>query len=204
MSARSRGRRRIVTAAVLLGVAAVLLAATMPHTAPRTRPAAASVRLGLQAGRAPWAPEYAHLADRLAALRLPAASDTAYHVHVRLRVVVDGRPVPVPAGLGIDPLGRFLAPLHTHDASGIVHVESERVFPFTLGQVFAVWGVRLGAGRLGGYTDHGARRLRVFVDGRRATDPGAVVLHAHQHIVVAFGRPGQAPTTDATPFPPGL
>ena len=47
-------------------------------------------------------------------------------------------------------------------------------------------------------------RLLVFVDGRRATDPGAVVLHAHQHIVVAFGRPGQAPTTDATPFPPGL
>jgi hypothetical protein len=205
VSARRRGRRGVVGAAVLvLGTAAVLLAATMAHTAPRSRPAAASVRLGLRAGLAPWAPEYAHLAARLAALRLPAASDTAYHVHVRLRVYVDGRPVPVPAGMGIDPLGRFLAPLHTHDASGIVHIESERAFPFTLGEVFAVWGVRFGPARLGGYVDHGARRLRVYVDGRRAADPGGVALHAHQRIVVAFGRPGAAPTTDATPFPPGL
>jgi hypothetical protein len=203
VSARGRGRRAIVTAVVVvLGAAAAALAATLPHAAARPRPAAASVLLGLRAGPAPWAPEYAHLADRLAALRLPAASDTAYHVHVRLRVFVDGRVVPVPAGLGIDPRGRFLAPLHTHDASGIVHLESERAFPFTLGEVFAVWGVRFGPGRLGGYTGHGARRLRVYVDGRRAADPGTVVLHAHQHIVVGFGRPGQAPTTDATPFPP--
>ena len=199
MSARSRGRRRIVTAAVLLGVAAVLLAATMPHTAPRTRPAAASVRLGLQAGRAPWAPEYAHLADRLAALRLPAASDTAYHVHVRLRVAVDGRPVPVPAGVGIDPLGRFLAPLHTHDASGIVHVEADRPFPFTLGQFFSVWGVRFSRAHLGGY---GAPS--VFVNGRRVRDPAAVVLHAHDRIVVGAGPPGSFPTRDTEPFPAGL
>lgn len=205
MSARGHGRRGIVTAVVLvLGAAAVLLSATMPHTAPRPRPAAASVRLGLRAGPAPWAPEDAHLAARLAALHLPAASDTGYHVHVRLRVYVDGRAVPVPAGLGIDPLGRFVAPLHTHDASGIVHVESERAFPFTLGEVFAVWGVRLGPGRLGGYADHGPRRLRVYVDGRRVADPGALVLRAHQRIVVAFGRPHAAPRTDETPFPPGL
>jgi hypothetical protein len=34
--------------------------------------------------------------------------------------------VPVPAGIGIDPAVGF-APLHTHDASGVIHVESPTV-----------------------------------------------------------------------------
>jgi hypothetical protein len=92
-----------------------------------------------------------HLGRRLGALHLPAASDAAFHIHVRLRIFVGSRQVPVPAGIGIDPAGGPLASLHTHDASGIVHVEADRPFPFTLGQFFSVWGVRLSRAHLGGY-----------------------------------------------------
>ena len=148
---------------------------------------------------APWAPEQAHLARRLGALRLPAESDAAFHIHARLDIYVDGRRVPVPALIGIDPAGGLLAPLHTHDASGIVHVEADRPFPFTLGEFFDVWGVRFSDRRLGAYASP-----QVYVDGRHSADPVRHVLRAHDRIVIGIGPPGSFPTDDPRPFAPGL
>jgi hypothetical protein len=193
-----RRRAGAMTIAALLALA--FLVATAPHKA-ASHPSAA---LGIQSGPAPWAPESALLSRRLAALRLPGQSDTVFHIHALLRIFVDGRSVPIPAQIGLDPRGRFLAPLHTHDASGIVHIEADRPFPFTLGQFFTIWGVRFTDTRIGGYTDEGPRRLRVDVDGRPVADPVAHILQAHDRIVVGYGPPGSFPTVDRTPFPPGL
>jgi hypothetical protein len=190
------------TAAALAVAALVAVVVSLAARSPAPAPAAAAPRL--EAGPAPWPPEYSFLPQRLAALRLPGQSDTRFHIHALLRIYVDGRPVPVPAQIGIDPQGRFLAPLHTHDATGIVHIESDRPYPFTLGQFFTIWGVRFGATRIGGYADHGAQRLRVFVNERPIADPAAHVLRAHDRIVVGFGRRGSFPAVDRTPFPPGL
>jgi hypothetical protein len=198
------GRPRValtVILAVVLAAAVVLLARIGSGHDAHAAPDAGA---GVQAGPAPWAPEYAHLAQRLDALGLPPTSDAGFHIHLYLRIWLDGRPVPVPSQLGIDPGGRFLAPLHTHDASGIVHVESVRPYPFTLGEVFRIWGVRFTDTTLGSYGPQGARRLRVYVDGRRVADPVAHVLQAHEHVVVGYGTPGSFPTIDRTPFPPGL
>jgi hypothetical protein len=197
-----RGRLVALAAAALLALA--FLVVTASHDDARGRPAHAAAALGLQAGPAPWAPEHTYLAPRLTALHLPGASDTAFHIHALLRIYIEGRPVPVPAQIGIDPQGRFLAPLHTHDAAGIVHIESRRRYPFTLGQFFTIWGVRFGDTRIGGYANHGAHRLRVFVNGRRVAHPAGHVLGARDRIVVGYGPPRSFPTTDHTPFPPGL
>jgi hypothetical protein len=192
-----RTRLAAIAAAALLALTFAL--ATTTH---KTAPAAAAARL--QDGPAPWDPEYASLAVRLAALRLPGSSDTAFHIHALLRIFINGKPVPVPAQIGIDPQGRFLAPLHTHDATGIVHIESQRPFPFTLGQFFTIWGVWFTDTRIGGYANHGAQRLRVFVNGRPVAHAAGHVLRAHDRIVVGYGPPRSFPTTDLTPFPPGL
>jgi hypothetical protein len=183
----------------IVAAAAALWAVTSRGASPGNAPDA-----GLQTGAAPWGPGDEGLAGRLAALDLPGQSDAAFHIHVILRIYVHGVAVPVPAQIGIDPLGRFIAPLHTHDATGIIHLEADRAYPFTLGQVFRVWGVRFDGRRLGGYVARGASRLRVYVEGRPIADPVHYVLRAHDHVVVAFGRSGEAPTTDRTPFPPGL
>jgi hypothetical protein len=89
-----------------------------------------------------------------------------HHVHAHLDVFVDGEPIAVPAGIGInidDPeVRRFeepdgsvsyggitrcrkpcISPLHTHDGTGILHTESATPEPNTLGQFFTEWGVRL-------------------------------------------------------------
>lgn len=158
---------------------------------------------------APWPRNGSLLAARLAALGLPALGfeGTALHIHEHLDVFVDGRRVTVPAGVGIDPAGTFISPLHTHDTSGVIHVESPTVRPFTLGEFFGVWGVPLSARRLGGYVAGHGRALRAYVNGRRVEgDPGRIVLEPHQELVLAFGTPRQLsrPVPASYAFPSGL
>jgi hypothetical protein len=138
-------------------------------------------------------------------------------------VSVDGRPVTAPAGIGQaepadagpcprerTPVGDCSAghvfaakvansPLHTHTASGIVHIESDRPGSFTLGELFDEWGVRFDGRCLGGYcTGHG-KVLRVFVGGRRVGgDPRRVVLLNRQEVAVVFGRRGALGKVPAT------
>ena len=113
--------------------------------------------------------------------------------------------MPVPAGIGIDSAVGF-APLHTHDASGVIHVESPTARTYTLGDLFAVWGVRLTPGCLGGYCAGGGRQLRVYVDGHAYPGDTTLVLAAHQELVVAFGTAAQLPSPipSTYQFPPGL
>jgi hypothetical protein len=147
-------------------------------------------------GGAPWpANNGATLRPRLAAAGLPALSreGSALHIHVHLDLFVDGRRVTVPAGVGIDRDLQFISPLHTHDATGIVHVESPTVRTFTLGELFDVWGVRLSRSCLGGYCARGGSELRVYADGRPVADPRGLALAPHQEIVVAFGTERQLP-----------
>ncbi len=147
-------------------------------------------------GHPPWPANTSLLRSRLDALGLPALSreGTVLHIHQHLDVFVRGRRIAVPAGIGIDVTEGFISPIHTHDASGIVHVESPDVRTFTLGQLFGVWGVRLSRRCLGGDCGRGADRVRVYVDGRPlAGDPRVLPLAPHAEIVVAFGTPKQLP-----------
>lgn len=116
------------------------------------------------------------------------------HIHQHLDIYVDGKKVTVPANLGIDADGGFISDLHTHDTSGIMHVESPTQRDFTLGQFFAVWGLPLSADCIGSLCETGAKQLRVWVDGDEVTaDPTRIVLAEHQAIVVAYGTQAQAP-----------
>jgi hypothetical protein len=123
-----------------------------------------------------------------------AQEGTVLHTHQHLDLYVDGRRVTVPAGIGIQESQGFISPLHTHDESGVIHVESTDVRSFTLGQFFAVWGVRLTPSCLGGYCGSGVRSLWVYIDGRRLSgDPRRLPLTEHEEILVAFGTQAQLP-----------
>jgi hypothetical protein len=209
---RRRDRRRrlgvaVVVAVVLVaGIAGLAVSAANRHRQPAASPAQLA---GLQTGPAPWGANTANLAQRLQAIGVPplsAMEGNAVHIHQHLDLYVDGEKVVVPAGIGIDPAVGY-APLHTHDPSGVVHVESPTVRDYTLGQFFAVWGVRFTPSCLGGYCAGGGRQLRVFVDGRAYQgDPTTLALAAHQELVVAFGTAGQlpSPVPSSYQFPPGL
>ena len=134
------------------------------------------------------------------------------HVHVHLDVFVDGKPVTVPAGIGIkidDPaVRRFdepdgsvayggidlcnegcISPLHTHDLSGIIHTESADPKPNTLGEFFTEWGVPLDASCVATYCSP-TTPIAIYVDGEMTTgDPRAIDLTNQREIAIVIGIP---------------
>jgi hypothetical protein len=61
-----------------------------------------------------------------------------YHNHTKLAINYENGSLSVPAGIGIIP-NECIFWLHTHDDSGIVHVESPYETTFSLGQFLQVW-----------------------------------------------------------------
>lgn len=186
MARRQRARR--VLAASLVAAAAALVAFLFLR--PAGGPAEGGLP-GLLSTTAPWDANQAALGPRLDRLGLPPAGG-AMHVHAHLDLFVDGAPISVPADIGVTPTVH--APLHTHDATGVIHIESARARTFTLGEFFDVWGVRFTDRCLGGHCASGEDRLRVFVDGEEVeTGFREVPLDDRSEIVVAFGTRAQLP-----------
>lgn len=139
---------------------------------------------------------------------IPCATGTdAEHYHVHVSLIVNGRQLALPLGVGIQNavvVGDSLAIagtcfywLHSHDRTGIIHVEPTVAgHTFTLGEYFDVWGEPLTSGNVAGNQGD----VTVYVDGARYVgDPRAIVLTAHQQITLEVGARVAPPVFD---FPP--
>ena len=146
----------------------------------------------------------------VAAAGLPYAEEMlSVHYHAHLDINVDGKPVVVSQYVGFVAKGNSvagLAPLHTHDNTGIIHIENSVPATFYLGQFFIEWGVKLTPTCLGPYCSGNGKELAVFVNGTRYTgDPTKLVLKAHQEIAIEYGDTGKLPKPPASyAFPSGL
>jgi hypothetical protein len=160
--------------------------------------------VGLQTGPAPWNPGLTNLPDRLKPLGLSAlgAEGEVVHIHQHLDIFVNGKHESVPASIGIYD-GQFLTQLHTHDSTGIMHVESPTKRTFTLGEFFGVWGVRLTNTCIGGYCKP-KMPWKMYVNGVAYTgDPSGLLLQRHQEIAIVIGTPPKTIPSTYT-FPAGL
>ena len=170
---------------------------------------------GLITSKLPWsADDGSSLKPRLKAIGLHALSreGVAVHIHQHLDIVINGRVLqglPPYIGIHIDqqhPNKSFITEIHTHDQSGIIHVESPAVRTFTLGDFFDVWGVRFSSSCIGGYCANGSKKIYVWVNAKRVrTNPRAIILKSHQEIVVAYGMLASVPKPlpRSYPFPSG-
>lgn len=191
-------RRRLVLAAVVAAASVVaLVVAVLGAIAPPRVPVTYA-----DGGTAlpPWpAPVDPAEGVRAAGLRAAPSEGMVQHFHVHLDLLVDGRPVTVPANIGIDVRQQLYSEIHTHAETGVVHAEAGSAdTTFTLGQLFVEWGVRLDPGHLGGLPIGDGRQLWAYVDGRRlAGDPARLQLVDHQEIVLAYGTepPAVVPST---------
>ena len=133
----------------------------------------------------------------------------ATHYHANLQIVIDGALQPVPAEVGI-PNGQCLYWLHTHDTSGVIHIEApadQANRTFYLGDLFAIWektpqnSIAAGAPELDAKYFFGKpidkqHPLTAYVDGKVYTgDPNQIVLKAHENIWLEYGVKQVTPTS---------
>ena len=110
-----------------------------------------------------------------------------------LHIYVNGLLTPLPANIGIDSAKGVESSMHTHDGSGIIHMEAPHPFNYTLGDFFSVWGVKLGPAQLGGLKGYGGDHLHFFLNGKPLSNPAALVLHKDDSVVIGYGPPNGYP-----------
>jgi hypothetical protein len=100
---------------------------------------------------------------------------TQFHIHPQLVIKADGEPYVLPANIGVT--RGCMNPLHTHDSSGEIHVESPVQVDFTLGDFFAVWGKSIG--------DFGTLE-RLSVNGIESTNVENLILRDRDEILLEY------------------
>jgi len=126
-------------------------------------------------------------------LKCNVTSET-YHVHAHLSIFLNGRQLAVPKRIGIvstSPTSHCNYTTHTHDHTGMIHVEGPAPGTFTLGQLFAIWGEPLSYTNVGG--NLGMPVVVYITDKNVATqytgDLAAIELLSHREITIQIGTP---------------
>jgi hypothetical protein len=198
---RSKGPFRLIAGALVAAVTVGTLAACSLLSNDKGTPERPS-----QADLVWPVPADASAAAEKAGLQMLGQEMLAVHYHAHLDVLINGGRVKVPPYIGIDLNKKSITALHTHDSSGIIHIESANDTPFTLGQVFTEWGQPLTATQVGQVKVPAGSELRVYRNGELADgDPNALKLNAHDEIEVWVGPTGDKPKVPSSfNFPQGL
>ncbi len=195
--ARRRAMRRYGTIAAIVVAAGVLVTLLVVANGSKgtKNPDPASLP-GIDTGAAPWPAETANLQARIDKMGMPplGAEALAYHIHQNLQVYIDGSLEPVPTGVGAIS-SSSLAEIHTHDASGTIHVEAGAVRDYSLQDVFDVWGVLFTKDQIGEYKADAQNKIRIYVDGKLfGSDPTKIPLKDQEVIVVTYGTASELPS----------
>ncbi|HEX3782428.1 MAG TPA: hypothetical protein VHX38_22410 [Pseudonocardiaceae bacterium] len=128
-----------------------------------------------------------------------------FHIHAHLAIYINGTQKLLPYGIGIVPPyqlqqipagqpaagtpfvggGSKFYWLHTHDETGVIHIESPKQETFTLGQFFDEWMQPLGPNQVG--PNNG--KVIAYVNGKPFTgNPRDIPLAAHNVIQLDIGK----------------
>jgi hypothetical protein len=142
-------------------------------------------------------------------IRCNTSEQLVFHIHAHLTIFINGVQRAVPAGIGIPgatfqntPQGQFVGSgscfywLHTHAASGVIHIESPVHRTYTLGNFFDEWGQPLGPSQVGPVKGH---VVAIYNGKLYQGDPRDIPLNAHAQIQLEIGTPLVAPVSITWP-----
>jgi hypothetical protein len=137
--------------------------------------------------------------------------------------VINGANVTVPAGIGIVDSqiyngvaygGTCFEPMHTHDSSGIIHIESPTNINYTLGEFFQIWSatyhyitidgkkqpIVFNSTNIFGYKVDSTHKLLLIVDGKPSNKFQNLVLNSLDYCSSTMNRPPCYPTAVGDPL----
>ena len=117
------------------------------------------------------------------------------HIHAHVTMYVNGTKTPIPANVGIAPDSSCLYWLHTHDDSGVIHIEAPEGVSATFGNFLDIWGQRF---QQVGYPSQlsDATGWQVYVNGKPFRGNfHTIPLQSHTLITLAYNSPWIQPDT---------
>ena len=124
------------------------------------------------------------------------------HMHTTLKILIHSDRAIIPEKIGIDPklyksheLDKYgiknpkTYPLHTHDTSGVIHVESTVIRTFTLGQFFDVWGETFSENCILDKCNDELNKVRMYIDGIESFEFREHVVKDGEVITIEYGSP---------------
>ncbi len=143
--------------------------------------------------------------DALEAIKMkPEGTDKPIliHMHVTLRIIIHDETLTIPKEIGIDPalyktheLDKYglkklgIYPLHTHDTTGVIHIESNVIRTFTLGQFFDVWGETFNENCIMDKCGNQLNKVRMYVDGSESFEFREHIFKDRETITIEYGAP---------------
>jgi hypothetical protein len=112
-----------------------------------------------------------------------------FHIHAHLDIFINGQPHTIPSQIGIT--GRCFYWLHTHDGSGIIHIESPAARDYTVGQFFDIWNKTSRNNQIFGDIANGKNTPTVYVNGNKVSagvNYKNIKLNAHDEIAIVYGK----------------
>ena len=203
--ARAEKRRKVMwgtgvgvlVAALVGGLVALFMSQNHKDNVQATAAASASSQVGESNLLAPtWSGLKGQTIDGVSSNQM---EQLAYHIHAHLAIFINGKQYTVPYGIGIEQpwtteadgtsefvdSGAAFYYLHTHDDTGVIHIESPTSKTFNLGQFFAEWNQPLSTTQIGSYTGS----VITYVNGSKYTgDPSNITLSEHEVIQLDLGQ----------------
>lgn len=142
--------------------------------------------IGVYSAMAPHAP----FPLTIDGIQCNAFEQLLFHIHAHLDIIINGQYFLVPAQTGIT--DRCFYWLHTHDETGVIHIESPVNRDFTLGQFFDIWNKKFTNNQIFNYVANGNNPLTVYVNGTKVpngTNFRDIKLSAHEEIAIVYGSP---------------
>ncbi|MBB5444871.1 MULTISPECIES: hypothetical protein [unclassified Paraburkholderia] len=111
-----------------------------------------------------------------------------YHVHAHLAIIKDGQWLALPMNVGI--LSQCTYEMHTHDNTGIIHIEAPNLKTYTLGEFFDIWGEPLTNTNVAGIMGDVVAYINDNGDSRRYMgDLRSIELTSLRDITLQIGTP---------------
>jgi hypothetical protein len=139
-------------------------------------------------------------------IRCEVIEHLTFHIHAHVDIFINGKPYTVPSQIGIIP-NKCLYWMHTHDDTGVIHIESPENRTFTLGQLFDIWNEKFNNTQIFDniVSNNTNNTLSVYVNGNKASsvDYRDIKLNGHDEIAIVYGKPPDT-IPSSYHFPQGL
>lgn len=124
-----------------------------------------------------------------------------YHIHAHLEIYVNGLPISLPQYIGIADPTAAAGPtcyywLHTHDTTGVIHIESPTQKIYTLQNFLDIW-QSFTTQQISFPTELASSTgWTIYVNGKQVTGNfSSIGLTAHELVTISYNSPGIKPLT---------